>query len=82
MHDVMPAPLAKKLAAALRHFNRDPLYVSLNAGVGGHTKLMTSGNLADTCLISVLRGAAFDDAEALRNGTKYMCEMASTVTEG
>ena len=82
MHDVLPAPLAKKLAAALRHFNRDPLYVYLNAGVGGHTKLMTSGNLADTCLISVLRGAAFDDAEVLRNGTKYMREMASTVTEG
>ncbi len=82
MHDVLPAPLAQKLAAVLRHFNRDPLYIYSNRGAGEQKKEMTSGNLADTCLISALRGVAFDDSEALQNSVKYMREMASTITQG
>ena len=58
MHDEMSKELLEKEAAVLAHFNEDPSYVYKVKGVGGGKMDMTGANLADTSLVSILRGAA------------------------
>ena len=81
MHDEMDPELLAGEAAVLAHFNEDPSYVYKVKGAKGKME-MTSGNLADTSLVSLLRGAACDDQNAVFNGTKYFDRLASVVTSG
>ena len=81
MHDEMSSELLAGEAAVLSLFNEDPSYVYKVKGAKGKLE-MTSGNLADTSLVALLRGAACDDQNAVFNGTKYFDRLASVVTSG
>lgn len=81
MHDEMGEELLQKEAAALAHFNEDPLYVYKVKGAAGKME-MTGANLADTSLASLLRGAACSDQAAVINGTKYFDKIVKVVTSG
>ncbi len=81
MHDELSPELLAGEAAVLACFNEDPSYVYKVKGAKGKME-MTSGNLADTSLVSLLRGAACDDQMAVLNGIKYFDRLASVVTSG
>ncbi|WP_298736675.1 polysaccharide lyase family 8 super-sandwich domain-containing protein [uncultured Subdoligranulum sp.] len=81
MHDAMSPELLQKEAAALQHFNEDPAWVYKVKGAAGKMD-MTGGNLADTSLASLLRGAACSDQTAVINGTKYFDQIVKVVTSG
>lgn len=81
MYDKIPADLLEKEAATLARFNEDPKYVYKVKGAAGRMD-MVSGNLADTSLVSLLRGIAGNDQTAIANGTKYFDNIAGVVTSG
>ena len=81
MHDEMSAELLQAEAATLQHFNEDPAWVYKVKGAAGKMD-MTGGNLADTSLASLLRGAACSDQGAVLNGTKYFDSIVQVVTSG
>ena len=82
MRDVMSTELLEKEATTLARFNEDPSYAYKVKGAGGGKLEMVSGNLADTSLVSVLRGVAAGDGTAIANGMKYFGEIARVVTKG
>lgn len=82
MHSILTPQQRESYAATLLHFNEDPKYVYLNRGWNCTKKEMISGNLADTCLVSALRGVAFSDSQALENSIKYFSNIACTVFSG
>lgn len=81
MHDVMPSALLEKEAATLARFNEEPTYTYKVKGDAGKLA-MTSGNLADTSLVCVLRGVAFDEPWSMRKGLEQFGELARFVPSG
>lgn len=82
MYDELPAQLIENESKTLANFNVDANYVHKVKGVGGGKMDMTSGNLADTSLVSLLRGVAGDDGQAMMNGVQYFSQLVTTVTSG
>jgi hypothetical protein len=81
MHDEMSPELLEEEAAALAHFNEDPSYVYKVKGAAGKMN-MTGANLADTSLVSLLRGVACSDPQAVTAGTATFPQIVSVVNAG
>ena len=82
VHDELSNEMLQKQAATLHLFNEDPLYIYRVPGAGGGAAERTGANLADTCLVSILRGVATDDASAIANGVKYFDRIVYLVEDG
>lgn len=63
MYGELPDELFKKEIRTLEHFNEDP---TRHYGVDGIESSLDSANLADTCLIAVLRASAAEDPLAMQ----------------
>lgn len=85
MYDELSRPenmeLLEGINATLTHFNEDPGYVYKVKGAAGKMD-MTGANLADTCLVSVLRSALAQDQEGVVLANGNFNKMVQKVTSG
>lgn len=86
MYDELDTPenevLLHGIVATLENFNEDPAYVYKVKGAGSGKMDMTGANLADTCLVAVLRSALAQDQEGVALAVSYFGRMVEKVSSG
>ena len=86
MYDELDTPeneaLLQGIAATLKNFNEDPAYVYKVRGAGSGKMDMTGANLAETCLVAVLRSALARDQEGAALAVSYFGRMVAKVSSG
>lgn len=79
MYGELPEDLFEKEVRTLEHFNEDP---TRHYGVDGIESSLDSANLADTCLIAVLRASAAEDPLAMQMAAEAFITIFPYVESG